>query len=84
MFVLIFFLLLRSASGHELMVCSLDGSIAYLCFTKEELGEPLSLEETVSFDVKGVSANVALLVFYPFFLCSLGSAPSRSLWPKSD
>ncbi|KAM3174360.1 hypothetical protein ACTXT7_010709 [Hymenolepis weldensis] len=36
-----------SASGHELMVCSLDGSIAYLCFTKEELGEPLSLEETV-------------------------------------
>ncbi|VDN97158.1 unnamed protein product [Rodentolepis nana] len=36
-----------SATGQELMVCSLDGSVAYLCFTKDELGEPLSPEETV-------------------------------------
>ena len=33
-----------STDGYELMVCSTDGSVAYLCFSKKELGVPLSKE----------------------------------------
>ncbi|VDK34301.1 unnamed protein product [Taenia asiatica] len=34
-----------SSSGCELLASSLDGSISYMAFTKEELGEPVKLEE---------------------------------------
>uniref|UniRef100_A0A915EVX0 Uncharacterized protein n=1 Tax=Echinococcus canadensis TaxID=519352 RepID=A0A915EVX0_9CEST len=35
----------RSSSGCELLASSLDGSISYMSFTKEELGEPIKLED---------------------------------------
>ena len=31
-----------STDGYELMVCSTDGSVAYICFSEKELGIPLS------------------------------------------
>jgi hypothetical protein len=31
----------------ELLACSVDGTVAYLQFTPEELGTPLTLEEKV-------------------------------------
>ncbi|VDM19131.1 unnamed protein product [Hydatigera taeniaeformis] len=34
-----------SSSGCELLASSLDGSISYMAFTKEELGEPVKMEE---------------------------------------
>ncbi|EUB56732.1 hypothetical protein EGR_08460 [Echinococcus granulosus] len=34
-----------SSSGCELLASSLDGSISYMSFTKEELGEPIKLED---------------------------------------
>ena len=30
-----------STDGYELMVCSTDGSVAYICFSEKELGAPL-------------------------------------------
>lgn len=33
-----------SVDGYELMVCSTDGSIAYICFSEKELGTPLPKE----------------------------------------
>ena len=39
--------LFRSKNGLELMCCSLDGTVAFLDFTKEEIGVALSLEERV-------------------------------------
>ncbi len=38
----------RSANGRELLASSLDGSISYMCFAKDEIGEPMKMEEVVS------------------------------------
>ena len=37
-----------SFSGLQLMACSWDGTVAYVEFSEEELGKPLTLEEKVS------------------------------------
>lgn len=37
-----------SASGLQLMACSLDGTVAYFEFTEAELGRSLTVEEKVS------------------------------------
>lgn len=34
-----------SSDGKELLACSLDGSISYMAFTREEIGEPLKVSE---------------------------------------
>ncbi|VDN15823.1 unnamed protein product [Dibothriocephalus latus] len=34
-----------SSDGKELLACSLDGSISYMAFTSEEIGEPLNVSE---------------------------------------
>ena len=39
----------RSFSGYFLLCCSWDGSVAYVEFTDEELGNTLSQEEKVCF-----------------------------------
>jgi hypothetical protein len=36
-----------SGSGLQLMACSWDGSVAFVEFSEEELGKPLTLEEKV-------------------------------------
>eukprot|EP00118_Oscarella_pearsei_P022632 m.264331 g.264331 ORF g.264331 m.264331 type:complete len:97 (+) comp40469_c0_seq45:906-1196(+) len=34
-----------SSSGYELMLCSLDGTVAYVEFTPDELGKPISNDQ---------------------------------------
>ncbi|BHF58250.1 hypothetical protein SprV_0100120100 [Sparganum proliferum] len=34
-----------SSDGKELLACSLDGSVSYMAFTSEEIGEPLQVSE---------------------------------------
>ncbi|XP_070573135.1 protein HIRA-like isoform X2 [Ptychodera flava] len=41
-----------SKGGFELLVCSWDGTVAYLDFTKEELGDRLSTDEKVKLHLK--------------------------------
>ena len=38
---------LRTLTGLGILVCSMDGSVAFLDFSKDELGDPLSEEEKV-------------------------------------
>ena len=38
----------RSACGMELMCCSVDGTVAYLGFSQDELGTPASHEDKVT------------------------------------
>ena len=37
-----------SRNGYSMMVCSLDGTVAFLSFSQEELGKAMSQEEKVS------------------------------------
>jgi len=37
----------RSASGTELMCCSWDGTVAYLDFSIDEIGNPMTMDEKV-------------------------------------
>lgn len=50
-----------SASGYELITCSLDGTVAYMCFTEKELGKKLSQEAVneVYVNLYGVSSVAA-------------------------
>lgn len=36
-----------SSTGHQLMACSWDGTVAYIEFSEDELGKPLTKEEKV-------------------------------------
>lgn len=38
---------LRTLNGLGILVCSMDGSVAFLDFSQDELGDPLSEEEKV-------------------------------------
>lgn len=38
----------RTLTGLGMLVCSMDGTVAYLDFSLDELGDPLSEEEKVS------------------------------------
>lgn len=38
---------LRTLTGLGMLVCSMDGTVAYLDFSLDELGDPLSEEEKV-------------------------------------
>ncbi|KAI8749010.1 protein HIRA [Biomphalaria glabrata] len=52
-----------SQNGLELMCCSIDGSVAFMDFTKEEIGQPMSKEGVTDFLEniygKGISLNAA-------------------------
>uniref|UniRef100_A0A2C9LIS7 Uncharacterized protein n=1 Tax=Biomphalaria glabrata TaxID=6526 RepID=A0A2C9LIS7_BIOGL len=52
-----------SQNGLELMCCSIDGSVAFMDFTKEEIGQPMSKEGVTNFLEniygKGISLNAA-------------------------
>lgn len=37
----------RTLNGLGILVCSMDGSVAFLDFSQDELGDPLSEEEKV-------------------------------------
>lgn len=37
----------RTLTGLGMLVCSMDGTVAYLDFSMDELGDPLSEEEKV-------------------------------------
>lgn len=41
-----------SGSGLQLMACSWDGSVAFVEFSEEELGKPLTLDEKVQYLIK--------------------------------
>lgn len=38
-----------NSSGYQLMACSWDGTVAYIEFSEEELGKPLTKEEKVNY-----------------------------------
>ena len=38
---------IRDKQGYHLLCCSWDGTVAYMEFTRDELGKPLSKQETV-------------------------------------
>lgn len=40
-------LCVRTLNGLGMLVCSMDGTVAYLDFSLDELGDPLSEEEKV-------------------------------------
>lgn len=40
-------LFFRTLNGLGILVCSMDGSVAFLDFSQDELGDPLSEEEKV-------------------------------------
>lgn len=42
----------RSSDGQELLASSLDGSVSYIGFTGQEMGEPLKTNEVVSQDIR--------------------------------
>lgn len=39
----------RTLTGLGMLVCSMDGTVAYLDFSLDELGDPLNEEEKVRF-----------------------------------
>lgn len=41
-----------SSTGHQLMACSWDGTVAYIEFSEDELGKPLTKEEKISIQEK--------------------------------
>lgn len=41
------FVFFRTLTGLGMLVCSMDGTVAYLDFSLDELGDPLSEEEKV-------------------------------------
>lgn len=41
------FISFRTLNGLGILVCSMDGSVAFLDFSQDELGDPLSEEEKV-------------------------------------
>lgn len=43
----VFLLTFRTLTGLGMLVCSMDGTVAYLDFSLDELGDPLSEEEKV-------------------------------------
>lgn len=42
-----FHLLYRSSCGHEMLVCSSDGTVAFFQFEQHEMGDPMSVEDKV-------------------------------------
>ncbi len=50
----------RSANGRELLASSLDGSISYMCFAKDEIGEPMKMEEVVSAILLSMPQTISL------------------------
>ena len=42
----------RNSSGYELMLCSLDGTVAYIEFTQDELGRPITNDEKDDFFIE--------------------------------
>ena len=40
---------LRSKSGLELMACSSDGTVAYIEFNKDEIGDPMAQNDVVRY-----------------------------------
>lgn len=47
LYFLIYFPYSRTLNGLGILVCSMDGSVAFLDFSQDELGDPLSEEEKV-------------------------------------
>lgn len=41
------YLCIRTLTGLGMLVCSMDGTVAYLDFSLDELGDPLNEEEKV-------------------------------------
>lgn len=52
-----FYMCARTLTGLGMLVCSMDGTVAYLDFSLDELGDPLSEEEKVRH-------HVLMLYFY--------------------
>lgn len=51
----------RTLTGLGMLVCSMDGTVAYLDFSMDELGDPLNEEEKVR-PTRLTSANVRLVL----------------------
>lgn len=50
----------RTLNGLGILVCSMDGSVAFLDFSQDELGDPLSEEEKVGDNILPASGLCAV------------------------
>ena len=68
-----------STDGYELMVCSTDGSVAYICFSEKELGAPLPKQAIddlylSTYGCKCANASADILIEDPEMLRLHGTA----------
>lgn len=50
---------IRTLTGLGMLVCSMDGTVAYLDFSLDELGDPLNEEEKV----RSIKASLKLWLY---------------------
>ena len=67
---------LRTLNGLGILVCSMDGTVAYLNFSQDELGDPLNEDEKVSqllmsFDVTQPVLGSILRLQFPLSVLSV-------------
>lgn len=63
----------RTLNGLGILVCSMDGSVAFLDFSQDELGDPLSEEEKVGDNILPASS--------PCAVCALSGATEMAMIP---
>ena len=59
---------LRSKSGLELMACSSDGTVAYIEFNKDEIGDPMAQNDVVRYAIYICSISFLKLVLRKQYL----------------